>query len=293
MKRIYFYRKSSIEIFTNTKAYFFNFEDEGTMNKIFDFINKNCNNNYLPIKINNIVNGLLKINTNILQKIEQNGNFIDLIKAHISKGQIFEMSTFDLIILINLISNRSLNDLNQYPVFPLLYFYDKSSNTLIQRNLNEHIGFQTVTEEAKKRKKLLKDTYDGSVDEYNEDNKTDETLCFFNTHYSNIVYTSNYLIRLFPFSSLSIELQGDGFDNSNRLFFSIQETFFNISTQKADLRELIPEFFYFPEMFINLNCYNFGKRNNNEYVDDVIINIQEILSKKNNITELDFEKKNY
>jgi len=290
MKRIYFYRKSSIEIFTNTKAYYFNFEDEDTMNKIFDFIKKYCNNNYLPIKINKEINGLLKINQNILnsnflQKIDQNENFIDFIKGHISKGQLFEMSTFDLILSINLISNRSLNDLHQYPVFPLLYFYDKTSNTLIQRNLNEHIGFQTVTEESKKRKKLLKENFDG-------DNSQDETTCFFNTHYSNIVYTSNYLIRLFPFSSLSIELQGDGFDNPNRLFFSIQETFFNISTQKADLRELIPEFFYFPEMFINLNCFNFGKRNNKEIVDDVNVNIEEILAKKNNIIELDFEKKN-
>ena len=290
MKRIYFYRKSSIEIFTNTKGYYFNFEDEDTMNKIFDFIKNNCNNNYLPIKVNKEINGLLKINQNILnsnflQKIEQNENFIDFIKGHISKGQLFEMSTFDLILSINLISNRSLNDLHQYPVFPLLYFYDKPNNTLIQRNLNEHIGFQTVTEESRKRKKLLKDNFDG-------DNSQDETTCFFNTHYSNIVYTSNYLIRLFPFSSLSIELQGDGFDNPNRLFFSIQETFFNISTQKADLRELIPEFFYFPEMFINLNCFNFGKRNNKEIVDDVNVNIEEILAKKNNIIELDFEKKN-
>ena len=292
MKRIYFYRKSSIEIFTNTKSYYFNFENEDKMNKIFKFINDMSNNIYLPININNDINGLLKIKPNILEDIDQSKNFIDLIKGNISKGQLFEMCTFDLIILINLISNRSLNDLNQYPVFPLLYFYDKSSNSLIQRNLNEHIGFQVVTDEAKRRKKLLKETYDGNLDEIDGDDKSDEIACLFNTHYSNIIYTSNYLIRLFPFSLLSIELQGDGFDNPNRLFFSIQETFYNISTQKADLRELIPEFFYFPEMLINLNCFNFGKRTNNESVDDVNVNIQEIISKKNNNIELDFEKKN-
>ena len=100
------------------------------------------------------------------------------------------------------------------------------------------------------------------------------------------------MIRLFPFSSLSIEFQGDWLDDPDQLFFSIQETFFNISARKFDLRELIPEFFYFPEMFINLNCFNFGKRNNNDEVDNVYIDIQEILSKKNNIIELDFEKKN-
>jgi len=98
------------------------------------------------------------------------------------------------------------------------------------------------------------------------------------------------LIRLFPFSSLSIELQGDGFDNPNKLFFSIQKTFFSISTQKEDLRELIPEFFYFPEMFINLNYFNFRKRNNNVLVDDVTMPYN---SSINNIIELDFEKKSH
>ena len=297
LKRIYFYRKSSIEIFTNTKAYYFNFKDEDTMNKIFDFMKKNCYNKYIPIKINQEINGLLKINTNILnsnilQKIDQNENFIDFIKGHISKGQCFEMSTFDLILLINLISNRSLNDLHQYPVFPLLYLYDIAIKTLIQRDLKKHIGLQNITEEANKRKKLLKEKSDRNEVEFDGDDKDNEILCFFNTHYSNIIYTSNYLIRLFPFSSLSIEFQGDWLDDPDQLFFSIQETFFNISARKFDLRELIPEFFYFPEMFINLNCFNFGKRNNNDEVDNVYIDIQEILSKKNNIIELDFEKKN-
>ena len=288
MKRIYFYRKSSIEIFTNTKAYYFNFVDEGTMNNIFDFIKQICSNIYLPIKYRKEINGLLKVNPSILSNIEQKekDNFIDFIKGHTSKGQFFEMSTFDLIMLINLISNRSFNDLHQYPVFPLLYFCNKSNKNFLERDLKEHIGFQEVTEEAKKRKKLLKEIYKGSKADYDEDDKT--IPYFFSTHYSNIVYTSNYLIRLFPFSSLSIELQGDGFDNSNRLFFSIQETFFNISTQKSDLRELIPEFFYFPEMFINLNCFNFGKRSNNNPVDDVII--PEIFPEKN-IIELVFDKK--
>ena len=287
MKRIYFYRKSSIEIFTNTKAYYFNFENEEKMSEIFDFIEKRCNKIYFSIKNRNEVNGLLKINPNILQSIEEKENFVDSIKGHISKGQCFEMSTFDLILFINLVSNRSFNDLHQYPVFPLLYFYNKQNKNFPDRDLKEHIGFQDVSEEAKKRKKLLKDIFDGSK---TDDDVEDQTLCFFNTHYSNIVYTSNYLIRLFPFSSLSIELQGDGFDNPNRLFFSIQETFFNISTQKADLRELIPEFFYFPEMFININYFNFRKRNNNQLVDDVTMPDN---FSKNNITELDFEKKSH
>ena len=120
MKRIYFYRKSSIEIFTNTKAYYFNFEDEETMENIFNIISQIYKNNYLHITKENKIFGLLKINSKILQSYSQKGS--NLIKGHISKGQFFEMSTFDLILFLNLISNRSFNDLHQYPVFPLLFF---------------------------------------------------------------------------------------------------------------------------------------------------------------------------
>ena len=79
------------------------------------------------------------------------------------------------------------------------------------------------------------------------------------------------MIRLFPYSFCAIELQGDGFDDPNRLFSSIRDTFYNMSTQKSDLRELIPEFFYLPEMFININSINFHKKSNGDLVDDVII----------------------
>jgi hypothetical protein len=35
------------------------------------------------------------------------------------------------------------------------------------------------------------------------------------------------------------------------------------------VRELIPEFFSVPEMFLNSNCINFGKRQDDEVVDGV------------------------
>ena len=79
------------------------------------------------------------------------------------------------------------------------------------------------------------------------------------------------MIRLFPYSFCCIELQGDGFDNPNRLFFSLEATFNNIAKQKSDIRELIPEFYYLPEMFLNINCINFFARANKEKVDNVIM----------------------
>ena len=47
------------------------------------------------------------------------------------------------------------------------------------------------------------------------------------------------------------------------------DSFKNSTTQKTDLRELIPEFFYLPEMFLNINKLNMGQKENKELVDDV------------------------
>ena len=171
------------------------------------------------------------------------------------------MCIFDIIILLNLISNRSYIDLYQYPVFPILNFYDKNGK-IIPRNFEEHIGFQTCCEECKKRKERFETLYKNEMEENDEEEELEDEdkgnnltnqISYFNTRYSNIVYASNFMVRLFPYSFSCIELQGDGFDNPNRLFFAIENTFYNISSQQSDLRELIPEFFYLPEMFININ----------------------------------------
>ena len=191
---------------------------------------------------------------------------------------------------MNLLSNRSYNDLFQYPVFPTLFFYDKTKDdkfNLVERKLNKHIGFQEVSNKAKERKKALKDLYKESLKELDEeDNKNDnkKNVSYFSTHYSTNFYVSNFLIRLFPDTFIAIELQGDGFDHPNRLFYSIEETFYNISFQRSDVRELIPEFYYFPEIFLNLNKVNFGIRANGEAIDEVIMpkDLNKISKENNN-----------
>jgi len=78
------------------------------------------------------------------------------------------------------------------------------------------------------------------------------------------------MMRLFPFTHISIELQGNKFDDANRLFLSVQNSFYNSITQKTDVRELIPEFFYLPEIFININDLNMGVEENGNKVNDVL-----------------------
>ena len=284
LSRIYFYRNSALEIFTETKSYYFNFESEDKKQSLICTFMYPCEESFFPINIDGNVIGYMKLNQKIINKnkfsdlINKNNNFIDFISDQTSKGELCEMCIFDIIMLINLISNRSFNDLYQYPIFPILYLYDKKNHKIIDRDFKEHIGFQDFAEKSKTRKNLFQKTYQETINELNEkgfneneENNENLTLNYFNTHYSNSIYTSNYLIRLFPYSFSAIELQGKGFDHPNRLFHSIEDTLNNISSQKSDLRELIPEFFYLPEMFMNINSINFSQRTNKELVDDVIM----------------------
>ena len=300
LSRIYFYRDSALEIFTESKSYYFNFVSEKKRQDLNTTFMYPCAKTYFPINVDKNFIGYMKFNQKVIDEknfanlIEQKNSFIEFISDQTSKGELCEMCVFDIIMLINLISNRSFNDLYQYPIFPLLYFYDKQGNKT-NRDFKEHIGFQENSENSKIRKNLFLQIYQETFNEVNENNhyesenkdSIENELYCFNTHYSNSIYTSNYLIRLFPYSFSAIEFQGDGFDSPNRLFFSIEDTFYNISTQKSDLRELIPEFFYLPEMLMNVNNINYHKRSSNELVDDV--KMPKNLPNKNKIEDNEFE----
>ena len=72
-------------------------------------------------------------------------------------------------------------------------------------------------------------------------------------HYSNSANVLWFLIRLEPYTSLHIFLQDGKFDRPDRQFWSMETTFHGVTTNESDLKELIPELFYLPEMFKNTN----------------------------------------
>ena len=312
--RLYYYRLSAFEIFTkNNKSYYFNYqEDIENINitdknnfyineqilKLFDNINSYYNfkeikfdleNNkrvftlgyYNNNEINN--NPLLYNLKELLKQVPSNSNYINHYK-NIPK----KLSNFDLIILINLLSNRSFNDINQYPIFPLLFIYQKKSQSeeintnkeYLKRDMNKQIGLQTKTNQSSKRKEEIEKAYQVSILEVEQVGLNTEDIFYFNTHYSNALYVTNYLLRIFPYSFCSIELLGNGFDDPNRIFSSIEDNFDNAFSRKGDIRELIPEYYYFPEMFINGNGLFFGEKASGELVDDV-----EMPDMKLNITD--------
>ncbi|KAK7844889.1 beach domain-containing protein c2, partial [Quercus suber] len=67
-----------------------------------------------------------------------------------------------------------------------------------------------------------------------------------------------YLVRVKPFTTLSIQLQGGKFDHANRMFSDIAGTWNGILEEMSDVKELVPELFYLPETLTNENSIDFG-----------------------------------
>jgi WD40 repeat protein len=298
-RRRYYYKDSALEIFTiNNKSYYFNFKYENDRETVLENIIKKLKD------YNKVIMDLKDTKDNFDNVIgyRHNLNAIDVKKSFFKRKDVFlskkvedwkkwKISNFEFLMWLNIYSNRSYNDISQYPVFPwtLIDFDDplkkeidinQNVNTnkknleqiektdYFYRDLSSPIGMLGIGEKGEQRKEnyiLSFEELKNAADEFEG-----QKPFFYGSNYSNPIYICNYLVRVFPFTSISIELQGKQMDDSNRLFFSIKNTFITCSTLKTDIRELVPEFFYLPEMLLNLNDINLGKREDGIVVDDVI-----------------------
>ena len=66
-------------------------------------------------------------------------------------------------------------------------------------------------------------------------------------------------------------LQGGYFDYAERLFVSLPTTWKNCLTAPSDMKELIPEFFYLPDMFRNNNNLDLGAKQDGTKISEVIL----------------------
>lgn len=83
---------------------------------------------------------------------------------------------------------------------------------------------------------------------------------------------ASYLVRIEPFAQHFLRLQGGHFDLADRMFHSIGDAWLSASKNNmADLKELIPEFFYLPEFLSNSNRFDFGCKQNGVKLDDVLL----------------------
>ncbi|CAD8082084.1 unnamed protein product [Paramecium primaurelia] len=182
------------------------------------------------------------------------------------------MSNFKYLLMINNMSSRSYNDFTQYPIFPwVLQENDHSVQNQIQpmkiypegrfRPLYKTMG--AMGNESR---------IQSYIERFEQSEQGSEIPPFhYGSHYSSPAITSQYMIRLEPFTSASKAIQGDKFDMADRLFYSFNESYRCAIEDIADVRELIPEFFCLPEMFLNISNLNFGKTQNGIQVNNVIL----------------------
>uniref|UniRef100_A0A6I8N2Q2 Neurobeachin-like protein 2 n=1 Tax=Ornithorhynchus anatinus TaxID=9258 RepID=A0A6I8N2Q2_ORNAN len=178
-----------------------------------------------------------------------------------------EISNFEYLMQLNTIAGRTYNDLSQYPVFPWI-LRDYVSDTLdlddpsVFRDLSKPIGVVNA-----RHRQLVREKYEsfedptGAIDKFH-----------YGTHYSNAAGVMHYLIRTEPFTSLHIQLQSGRFDCSDRQFHSVPAAWQARLESPADVKELIPEFFYFPDFLENQNGFDLGSLQlTNEKVGDVVL----------------------
>ena len=305
-KRRYYFKKNALEFFTQSKKSYFFRIDEANFKSFLDNMKYHLKNDLEDITIDyskfeekigfiNKNNALYNYNNyNILFNTKKYSS----IKFLYLKWVRWEVSTFTLLNAMNIYANRSYNDINQYPVFPwiitdytskVLPNFDNSNanknanqtntannnntpnpseNRPLIRPFSTPMGMIDITEEAKERKENYKEHWESLENDDDKDDNYDR----YGSHYSTSLYLTYYLVRVFPFSYIRIELQGKSFDDPNRLFNSLSNSFECAITQKSDLRELIPEFFCLPEMFYNLNNLNLGEVVDDKTKESVLVN---------------------
>ncbi|KAI9547938.1 hypothetical protein NQZ68_012955 [Dissostichus eleginoides] len=93
--------------------------------------------------------------------------------------------------------------------------------------------------------------------------------CHYNSHYSTAASTLHWLVRIEPFTTFLFGTNNDKFDHPDRTFSAIARSWRNCQRDTSDVKELIPEFYYLPEMFVNSNGYHLGMREDRTMVYDV------------------------
>ncbi|XP_056121045.1 lipopolysaccharide-responsive and beige-like anchor protein isoform X2 [Rhinichthys klamathensis goyatoka] len=173
-----------------------------------------------------------------------------------------EISNFEYLMFLNTISGRTFNDLNQYPVFPwVITNYDSEDLDLTlpsnYRDLSKPIGALNP-----KRAAFFSERFESWED--------DQVPKFhYGTHYSTSSFTQMWLLRTEPFTTFFLNFQGGKFDHADRTFSSVSRAWRNCQRDTSDVKELIPEFYYLPEMFVNSNNYNLGVMDDGTVVSDV------------------------
>lgn len=178
------------------------------------------------------------------------------------KWQRREISNFEYIMFLNTIAGRTYNDLNQYPIFPWVLTNYETDEIDLNMSSNYRDLSKPVGALNQNRRDYFQERYDNwdipGIPPFH-----------YGTHYSTAAFVLNWLIRIEPFTTMFLSLNDGKFDHPDRLFSSINLSWKNCQRDTSDVKELIPEWYFLPEMFYNGSNYNLGVREDGYIIDDI------------------------
>ncbi|XP_056418795.1 lipopolysaccharide-responsive and beige-like anchor protein isoform X2 [Hyla sarda] len=248
--RRYLLQNTALELFmANRVAVMFNFPDQATVKKVVHCLPR------VGISTNFGLPQTRRISLASPRQIFKASNMTQ-------RWQHREISNFEYLMFLNTIAGRTYNDLNQYPVFPWVitnYESEELDLTLPSnfRDLSKPVGALNP-----KRAAFFAERYESWEDEQ-------VPKFHYGTHYSTASFVLSWLLRIEPFTTFFLNFQGGKFDHADRTFSSVSRAWRNSQRDTSDIKELIPEFYYLPEMFVNSNDYNLGVMDDGTVVSDV------------------------
>ena len=280
IKRRSFLMYQAFEIFCqNGKSYFFNL-----------YRKENCENAFKILSA-------IRENLTTKDKFEfVNENTSEEAKKVTSEVKNGTINNYYYLLRLNYLGSRSYNDLNQYPVFPWLFFditkidsillSEKSNIGQIETIPEISIGSEQDVENAETEKVESKGSKINNEDlteklqirnflypiamqtEDKRDIYVENNYTPHGTHYSTASYIFFYFVRNYPFGEALIQLQNYNKESANRLFTSLDESL-KILYENIENREACPEFFSRFDFYCNLNCAFLGFQHNGAVVDDL------------------------
>ncbi|XP_059121085.1 neurobeachin isoform X3 [Peromyscus eremicus] len=248
--RRYLLQNTALEVFmANRTSVMFNFPDQATVKKVvYSLPRVGVGTSYgLP--------QARRISLATPRQLYKSSNMTQ-------RWQRREISNFEYLMFLNTIAGRTYNDLNQYPVFPwVLTNYESEELDLTLpgnfRDLSKPIGALNP-----KRAVFYAERYETWEDDQSPP-------YHYNTHYSTATSALSWLVRIEPFTTFFLNANDGKFDHPDRTFSSIARSWRTSQRDTSDVKELIPEFYYLPEMFVNSNGYQLGVREDDVVVNDV------------------------
>eukprot|EP00727_Mastigamoeba_balamuthi_P007099 m51a1_g3009 putative beach domain-containing protein (2301) ;mRNA; r:833752-844561 len=245
--RRYLLRRSALELFfSNHTNALFNFPSQSVKQQVFNKIVYTCKPPSLLHSDSHSPADMLK-KSKLTQMWQQH-----------------QLSNFDYLMALNTTAGRTYNDLTQYPVFPWILADYKSpkldlSNPAVYRDLSKPVGALN-TERLAICRERYRGLAGGPIPPF-----------LYGSHYSSGEIVFFYLIRMEPFTENFLKMQGGKYDYADRMFDDIEMTWHNCLVSPADVKELIPEFFYLPDFLLNTNKFDLGTKQCGTKLDDIIL----------------------